>query len=160
MFTFCVQSLVDLPNSRWRGTSKCPEAFCPERSAAVPDESWLWTMRWGAGSWKCLQWQTLPQLQVSGATSPTGSWVYYRCTEQDSGRQTYKVRTQGGELHYKDRLYCYSQTRCYLSVGYNLEWNSGQVKGVHNKVHQVPPVMDIVLKTTIPHLFDFCPDES
>ena len=42
-----------LPDSRWRGTSGCPAAFSPERSAAAPGASWLWTARSGAGSWKC-----------------------------------------------------------------------------------------------------------
>lgn len=48
----------------------------------------------------------------------------------------------------------------YLGVGYNLERYGGQVQRVHDKVHQVPPVMDVILETTVPHLLNLSPDES
>lgn len=48
----------------------------------------------------------------------------------------------------------------YLHVGYDLQRNGGQVQRVHDKVHQVPPVVDVVLEATVPHLLDLCPDES
>lgn len=48
----------------------------------------------------------------------------------------------------------------YLGVGYDLERDGGQVQGIHDEVHQVPPVVDVVLETTVPHLFNLSPDEA
>lgn len=48
----------------------------------------------------------------------------------------------------------------HLGVGHDLERNGGQVERIHDKVHQVPPVVDVILETSIPHLFDLGPDES
>lgn len=48
----------------------------------------------------------------------------------------------------------------YLGVGYDLERNGGQVQRVHDEVHQVPPVMDVILEAAVPHLLNLSPDES
>ena len=48
----------------------------------------------------------------------------------------------------------------HLGVGHDLQGDGGQIEGVHDEVHEVPPVVDVVLEAAVPHLLDLCPDES
>lgn len=48
----------------------------------------------------------------------------------------------------------------YLYICHNLQWNGCKIQGIHHKVHKIPPVMDVILKSTIPHLLDLRPYES
>lgn len=48
----------------------------------------------------------------------------------------------------------------YLYIGHYLQWYGGQVEWVHGEVHQVPPVVDVLCESTVPHLLNLCPDEA
>ncbi len=48
----------------------------------------------------------------------------------------------------------------YLNIGNNLQGDGCKIEGIHHKVHEIPPVMDVILKSTIPHLLDLRPYES
>lgn len=76
------------------------------------------------------------------------------CTGQKTGGG---VDDGGGGSHV---LPIQPRKTSYLGEGYNLERNGGQVQRVHDEVHQVPPVMDVILETAVPHLFNLSPDES
>lgn len=52
------------------------------------------------------------------------------------------------------------QHALYLHIRHNLEGNGRKVQGVHDEVHQVPPVVQVVLDTAVPHLFDLSPYEA
>lgn len=51
-------------------------------------------------------------------------------------------------------------TPFYLDIGHNLQGNSCQVEGVHCKIHQIPPIMDVFSESTIPHFLYLPPDET
>lgn len=53
-----------------------------------------------------------------------------------------------------------STVSSHLHECYNLQGDGCQVERVHDKVHEVPPVVDVILEPTVPHLFDLCPDET
>lgn len=48
----------------------------------------------------------------------------------------------------------------YLDVGDNFKGDSCKIEGVHCKIHQIPPVMYVLIEATIPHFLDFSPDET
>lgn len=48
----------------------------------------------------------------------------------------------------------------YLDISHNLQGNSCQVEWIHCKIHQVPPVMDVFSKSTIPHFLNLPPNET
>lgn len=41
----------------------------------------------------------------------------------------------------------------------NFQRNRSQVQRIHYKIHQIPPVVNIILQSTVPHLFNFAPDK-
>lgn len=45
----------------------------------------------------------------------------------------------------------------YLNICNDLQGNGRNVQGVHNEIHQVPPVVQVVLDPAVPHLFDLGP---
>lgn len=48
----------------------------------------------------------------------------------------------------------------YLDIGNNFKGDGCKIEGVHCKIHQIPPVMYVLIESTIPHFLDFSPDET
>lgn len=58
------------------------------------------------------------------------------------------------------KLQILSPKLLYLDVGHNFKGDSCKIEGVHCKIHQIPPVMYILIESTIPHFLDFSPDKT
>lgn len=58
------------------------------------------------------------------------------------------------------KLQSLSPNLLYLDVGNNFKGDSCKIEGVHCKIHQIPPVMHVLIESTIPHLLDFSPDKT
>lgn len=48
----------------------------------------------------------------------------------------------------------------YLDVGNNFKGDSCKIEGVHCKIHQIPPVVYVLIESAIPHFLDFSPDKT
>lgn len=60
----------------------------------------------------------------------------------------------------RSKLHNYRSRDIYLDVGNNFKGDSCKVEWVHCKIHQIPPVMYVLIESTIPHLLDFSPDKT
>lgn len=45
----------------------------------------------------------------------------------------------------------------YLYKRNDLQGDCGQIQGVHHKVHEIPPVVDVILQAAVPHLLNLSP---
>ena len=71
-----------------------------------------------------------------------------------------EIGSSGRYLSIYRKSGCCNINNSYLHERHDFQGDCRQIQGVHHEVHQIPPVVDVILKATVPHLLDFPPNET